>query len=30
MWYTRLHNWRETLREGRFVARASAARHRAA
>jgi hypothetical protein len=29
-WYTRLHNWRETLREGRFVARSSETTHRAA
>ncbi|HSA54459.1 MAG TPA: hypothetical protein VLE53_02090 [Gemmatimonadaceae bacterium] len=29
-WYTRLHNWRETLRSGRFVARCIESAHRAA
>ena len=29
-WYTRLHNWRETLRGGRFVARCIDSAHRAA
>lgn len=29
-WYTRLHNWRETLRSGRFAAECADASHRAA